>query len=59
MLHELGKPIKLGEHEIRVSAAFGIAMKSLMPDDPMEMMKHADIALYEAKEQQIERNKCV
>ena len=49
MLHELGKPIKLGEHEIRVSAAFGIAMKSLMPDDPMEMMKHADIALYEAK----------
>ncbi|MFC4292331.1 putative bifunctional diguanylate cyclase/phosphodiesterase [Sphingorhabdus arenilitoris] len=49
MLRELGKPINLGEHEIRLGAAFGIAMKTEMPDDPMEMMVHADIALYEAK----------
>ncbi|NJM51493.1 MAG: EAL domain-containing protein [Sphingomonadales bacterium] len=49
MLRELGKPINLGEHEIRLGAAFGIAMKTEMPADPMEMMVHADIALYEAK----------
>jgi diguanylate cyclase (GGDEF)-like protein len=49
MLSDLGKPINLGEQEVRLGAAFGIAMKTEMPDDPMEMMVHADIALYEAK----------
>jgi len=49
MLCELGKPIKIGEHEIRLGAAFGICMRCVMPDDPVDMMKHADIALYDAK----------
>jgi diguanylate cyclase (GGDEF)-like protein len=49
MIYEIHKPIMLQQHEIRMAAAFGIAHKSQMPDDPMELMQNADVALYKAK----------
>lgn len=49
MLLEISKPVIIDMKEIRVGAAFGIAYCPTMPDDTMELVKHADIALYEAK----------
>jgi diguanylate cyclase (GGDEF)-like protein len=49
MLYEMNKPILIDEHEIRLGAAFGVCIANTMPEDPMELMRHADIALYDAK----------
>ncbi len=49
MIYEIHKPIMLQQHEIRMGAAFGIAHKSQMPEEPMELMQNADVALYQAK----------
>ncbi len=53
MVYEIHKPIMLGQHEVRMGAAFGIAHEAQMPDDPMVLIQHADIAPYEAKSQKI------
>jgi diguanylate cyclase (GGDEF)-like protein len=45
----LSRPIKLHEHELRLSAAFGIATEATIPTDPLQLLRHADIALYESK----------
>jgi diguanylate cyclase (GGDEF)-like protein len=50
MIYEIQKPIMIQQHEIRMGAAFGIAHQSSMPNDPMELMQDADIALYKAKQ---------
>jgi diguanylate cyclase (GGDEF)-like protein len=47
----LGRPYIVGGHEIDVTASVGIAV---FPDDgatPNEVLKHADMAMYRAKEQ--------
>lgn len=49
MLYEISKPVNLDEHEICLGAAFGVSINLHIPDDPMEMLRHADLALYEAK----------
>lgn len=49
MLYEMNKPTLIDDHEIRLGAAFGIAHHPSMPKDPMELIQHADIALYDAK----------
>ena len=48
-LVSIARPLMLGEHELRVSAGIGVAAKSKMPSDPLELLQHSDIALYEAK----------
>jgi diguanylate cyclase (GGDEF)-like protein len=50
MLYEMSKPILIDKHEIRLAAAFGIAYLESVPDEPMDMVQHADMALYDAKQ---------
>jgi diguanylate cyclase (GGDEF)-like protein len=49
MVHEIDKPIIIDTHEIRMSAAFGICHVLRMPEEPIELVQRADIALYDAK----------
>lgn len=49
MLHEIDKPVIIDEHEIRMSAAFGICHVPQIPEEPIELVQRADIALYDAK----------
>lgn len=49
ILHEISKPLVLEDHELHIGTAIGIAIEHHMPDDPLELLRHADIALYEAK----------
>jgi diguanylate cyclase (GGDEF)-like protein len=41
----------VNNHRLSVGASFGLAVCEQMPDDPMELIRRADIALYEAKKQ--------
>ncbi|MGH1431736.1 MAG: EAL domain-containing protein [Neptuniibacter sp.] len=50
MIDALKKPFSIAEHQFQISASVGIA---LYPDDSHEihtLIKHADIAMYQAKE---------
>jgi diguanylate cyclase (GGDEF)-like protein len=42
-------PIQINDINLSVGAAFGLVSCENMPDDPMELLRNADIALYEAK----------
>jgi diguanylate cyclase (GGDEF)-like protein len=53
MLYEINKPIMIDEHEIHLAAAFGVTYLESVPDDPMDMVQHADIALYDAKQNKL------
>jgi diguanylate cyclase (GGDEF)-like protein/PAS domain S-box-containing protein len=51
MLHALGEPHAIDEHELRVTGSIGIVV---YPDDGTEvdvLLQHADVAMYHAKEQ--------
>jgi diguanylate cyclase (GGDEF)-like protein len=45
----MAAPFRLGEHEIFISASIGIAICPNDADDPDTLLRHADIALFEAK----------
>ncbi len=50
MLHTISEPMQLGSETVAVSPSIGIA---IYPDDALngtELMKHADVAMYHAKE---------
>ncbi len=50
LLHSLGQPVAISGHSIRTTASMGIC---LFPDDGQdtdELLKNADIAMYQAKE---------
>jgi diguanylate cyclase (GGDEF)-like protein len=49
MLYEMNKPILIDGHEIRLGAAFGVCHLEQIPAVPVELIQHADIALYDAK----------
>ena len=49
ILQAIAQPVMIEEHELRLGAAVGIAIKSEMPEDPLRLLQHADIALYDAK----------
>jgi diguanylate cyclase (GGDEF)-like protein/PAS domain S-box-containing protein len=49
LLGELGRPYVLENHEIESGASIGIAVFPNDADDPEKLIKHADLALYEAK----------
>ena len=51
LLDALAKPVEIGDHEFFVSGSIGI---SLFPEDGQDtqtLLKHADVAMYRAKEQ--------
>lgn len=50
ILDTLAAPFTLAGHEIAISASIGIAFYPLDGTDPDDLLKHADIAMYRAKE---------
>lgn len=49
ILSAVSSPIKLGEHIIALHASIGIAIYPQDGDDASRLLRHADIAMYEAK----------
>ncbi|OHU94920.1 EAL domain-containing protein [Pseudoalteromonas byunsanensis] len=45
----INKPIKLGNNEVIVSASIGITMAPFDSQEEEQLLKHADLAMYEAK----------
>jgi len=45
----LSKPFQVGDHEVFTSASTGIAISSAQYDNPDEILRDADIAMYQAK----------
>jgi diguanylate cyclase (GGDEF)-like protein/PAS domain S-box-containing protein len=43
-------PIRIEEHDIYVTSSIGIAVYPDDSDDPEELLKHADVAMYRSKE---------
>ncbi|GKW48206.1 putative bifunctional diguanylate cyclase/phosphodiesterase [Halomonas sp. NCCP-2165] len=51
LLKDLDKPHRIGEHELHVSASIGIATNHGGIHEPERLLQHADIAMYQAKQQ--------
>ena len=49
LLESLRRPFELDGHQIVITASIGIAVGLAATDDPDELLRSADIALYEAK----------
>jgi diguanylate cyclase (GGDEF)-like protein len=50
LIHELGKPYRVGEHEVSSGASIGIACVPQDGDDVSRLLRLADHAMYRAKE---------
>ncbi|GEM_PF-646975 len=51
LLEDLNRPHRVGEHELHVSASIGIAINCQGLDEPERLLQHADMAMYQAKQQ--------
>jgi diguanylate cyclase (GGDEF)-like protein/PAS domain S-box-containing protein len=51
ILSSLRVPVEIGRHECRVTGSIGIATYPLDAGDASTLMKHADMAMYRAKEE--------
>ena len=49
ILAKLTEPFQLNEHEVCTGASLGIAMYPKDGETPEDLLKHADVAMYEAK----------
>lgn len=49
LLAEIARPIQIKEHKIEIGASLGLAFFPEDGDDPLELMKRADMAMYAAK----------
>lgn len=49
VLAEIGRPVMLSEREFHVGASLGVAMSPGDGEDPASLLKHADTAMYAAK----------
>jgi diguanylate cyclase (GGDEF)-like protein len=49
MLAALRDPVQCQDHEISIRASVGIALRSAAADTAEDLLRHADIAMYEAK----------
>lgn len=50
LIHELGQPYHLDGHEILSGTSVGISSFPLDATNPVDLLKHADLALYQAKD---------
>ena len=50
ILEELGKPFVVDNHELFVTASIGISLSPTDGNDPHTLLKHADAAMYRAKD---------
>ncbi|TXI96596.1 MAG: bifunctional diguanylate cyclase/phosphodiesterase [Aquabacterium sp.] len=49
-VHEVfNAPVQIGEHELRVTPSIGLALYPQHGTDPVTLMRHADLAMYQAK----------
>jgi len=46
---DIGRPITLGNRQFQVGASFGVALYPADGEDAQSLLKHADVAMYEAK----------
>ena len=51
LLSSFDKPFRINEHELYITLSIGIALYPEDGRDPDELVKHADLAMYRAKEQ--------
>jgi diguanylate cyclase (GGDEF)-like protein/PAS domain S-box-containing protein len=49
LIESIERPVQIGEQEVFVSASIGIAMAPTDASEATELLRYADIALYEAK----------
>jgi diguanylate cyclase (GGDEF)-like protein/PAS domain S-box-containing protein len=49
VLARLSEPFLLDGHEVTISASIGLTLFPLDHDDPLELVKNADMAMYQAK----------
>ena len=47
--HELAQPYLVAGHRLRISASIGVALYPEHGNDEIDLAKHADSAMYEAK----------
>ena len=50
LLDAIAQPFRIEEHDIYVTSSIGISVFPDDSDDPEELMKHADVAMYRSKE---------
>ncbi len=50
LLDAIAQPFKVEEHDIYVTSSIGISVYPDDSDDPEELLKHADVAMYRSKE---------
>ena len=50
ILHDLSKPFVIGNHTLFVSVSIGISVSPIDGEDSKTLLKHADIAMYRAKD---------
>jgi diguanylate cyclase (GGDEF)-like protein len=50
VLHAVAQPITLGGQAVQVSASIGLTVFPNDPTDPDTLLRHADAAMYSAKE---------
>ncbi len=50
LLDAVSQPFKIEEHDIYVTSSIGISVYPDDSDDPEELLKHADVAMYRSKE---------
>ena len=50
LLDAIAQPFEIEEHDIFVTSSIGIAVYPDDSDDPEELLKHADVAMYRSKE---------
>ncbi|MFT5675115.1 MAG: diguanylate cyclase (GGDEF)-like protein [Paraglaciecola sp.] len=55
IMQKINLPISIKGHELRITASIGIAVFPQDAGSPTEMLKHADMAMYHAKENNNER----
>jgi len=49
IVEALSEPIRLGRHQATIGASIGIAFRDEVPEDPGQLIRLADRAMYEAK----------
>ena len=52
LLHRLAEPFSISDVGLRVTASVGIALYPMHADTDSQLMQHADVAMYEAKQSQ-------
>ncbi len=51
LIDAIAKPLVIGDHEVQISASIGVAFFPDDSDDTHTLIKYADIAMYQAKEE--------